>query len=124
MESRVYPVSKGGAGGMRYLLRAIDEIAGRRREISGNLLGLAGGDILLQPLQEPLDLHRGRHLANPEVSAGLRLLSVPLDAKLRLFHEIGGEESSDSLHYPRMFSDIAGADSKLDDLCWLLFIHR
>ena len=116
-EVRVYSVSiRGVRVGWRYLLRAVDEIAGWRRELSGNLLGLAGRDIFLQPLQEPLELHRGRHLANPQVGAGLRLFSVPLDAKLRLFHEIGGEEPSDSLHDPRMFSDIARADSKLDDL--------
>ena len=50
---------------LRWLFRAIDEIARSRGQIGGNLLGLTGGNIFLQSLHESEDLHAGRHLAYP-----------------------------------------------------------
>jgi hypothetical protein len=43
--------------------RAIDEIAWSRGRIGGDLLGVAGGNIFLQSLQELENLHVGRSLA-------------------------------------------------------------
>jgi len=52
-----------------WLSRAIDEVARSRGRVSGDFLGMAGGDIFLQPLQEPENLHARRHLAYPLVCA-------------------------------------------------------
>ena len=52
-------------------------------------MGVAGGDIFLQPLQESEEFHAGRYLAYPEVRTGLQLFHVSLHAKPRVLHEIG-----------------------------------
>ena len=49
----------------RWLIEAIDKISRSRGHISGDLLGLAGRDIFLQPSQESGKFHSGRHFTYP-----------------------------------------------------------
>jgi hypothetical protein len=51
--------------GFRGLIEAIDKISRSRGHISGDLLGLAGRDIFLQPPQESEKLHGGRRFTYP-----------------------------------------------------------
>ena len=87
-------------------------------------MGKTGGDVFFQSLQEPENFHAGRNFADPEVRAGLQFFHVSLHAKPRVFHEIGGQESSDGLDHPGVCRDIAVTDTKLDHFYRFLFIHR
>lgn len=51
--------------GLRWLFEAIDKISSSRGHISGDLLGLAGRDIFLQPSQESGEFHSGRYFTYP-----------------------------------------------------------
>ena len=106
------------------LFWAIDEIAWHCGRIGGDLLRVTGGDIFLQSLQQSEDLHAGRHLADPDVAAGLQFFHVSLHTKVWMLHEIGGQESPDSLDHPGMCRHIPVTHSEFDHFYCSLFIHQ
>ena len=48
--------------------------------------------------------------------AGFQFIKMPLDAKARLLHEIGRQESIHGLHHPGVLLHVTIAEPQLDDL--------
>src|SRR5215831_13322176 len=107
-------------------LETVDHVLRTRVGCGRNVGVLKGRDIGFQTFQQPVHLHGGWNITEPDMHAGLQLVEMTLHSKTWLLHEIRGKEASDGLYNPGMFFRIPVADPKLHQLVILILsgIHR
>ena len=74
-----------------------------------------GRQVRFESTQQPVHRRGLRHFTEPHMHAGFQLLKMPLHAKARLFHEIGGQEAVDRRYDPRILLGIAITESQFCD---------